>query len=47
MSTTAPERLELPIAGMTCASCANRVQKQLNTLEGVSAMRAFKGGRAG
>ena len=31
------ERLELPITGMTCASCANRVEKQLNTLEGVTA----------
>ena len=26
-----------PIAGMTCASCANRVERKLNTLEGVSA----------
>ncbi len=31
------ERLELPITGMTCASCANRVEKQLNTLDGVTA----------
>jgi P-type Cu+ transporter len=33
----APERLELPIAGMTCASCANRVEYRLNELEGVEA----------
>ncbi len=37
MSTAAPERLELPISGMTCASCASRVEKQLNGLDGVAA----------
>jgi Cu+-exporting ATPase len=31
------ERLELPIEGMTCASCAVRVEKKLNKLEGVAA----------
>ncbi len=31
------ERVELPIAGMTCASCANRVERDLNKLDGVSA----------
>ncbi len=30
-------RLDLPISGMTCASCAQRVERRLNTLEGVSA----------
>ena len=34
---TGPERLELPITGMTCASCAARVEKRLNRLEGVEA----------
>jgi len=29
--------LELPITGMTCASCANRVERSLNRLDGVSA----------
>jgi Cu+-exporting ATPase len=29
--------IELPIAGMTCASCANRVERTLNKLEGVEA----------
>ena len=29
--------LELPITGMTCASCANRIERRLNTLEGVTA----------
>lgn len=31
------QRLELPIEGMTCASCAVRVEKKLNKLEGVEA----------
>ena len=37
MSATLPERLELPIEGMTCASCATRIEKRLNKLEGVEA----------
>ena len=31
------QRLDLPIAGMTCAACAVRVEKKLNKLDGVSA----------
>jgi P-type Cu+ transporter len=31
------ERVELPITGMTCASCANRIERRLNKLEGVHA----------
>ncbi|HZO06662.1 MAG TPA: heavy metal translocating P-type ATPase [Solirubrobacterales bacterium] len=31
------ERVELPITGMTCASCANRIERKLNKLDGVSA----------
>src|SRR6478672_1770276 len=31
------ERLDLPIEGMTCASCAARIERRLNKLEGVSA----------
>ena len=31
------QRLELPIEGMTCASCAVRIEKKLNKLEGVGA----------
>ncbi len=31
------QHLELPITGMTCASCANRIERKLNTLDGVSA----------
>lgn len=29
---------ELEIGGMTCASCANRIEKKLNKLDGVSAL---------
>jgi Cu+-exporting ATPase len=32
----ATDRVELPITGMTCASCANRVERNLNQIEGVS-----------
>jgi P-type Cu+ transporter len=31
------QKLDLPIEGMTCASCAVRVEKKLNKLEGVTA----------
>ena len=31
------QHLELPITGMTCASCANRIERNLNQLDGVSA----------
>ena len=31
------ERLELPVQGMSCASCAGRVERQLNGLDGVRA----------
>ena len=41
MSTSAPPTggpdIELEIGGMTCASCANRIEKKLNKLEGVAA----------
>ncbi len=41
MSTSAPPaggpEIELAIGGMTCASCANRVEKKLNKLDGVEA----------
>ena len=35
--TAAPERLDLPIEGMTCAACAGRVERSLNGLDGVAA----------
>ncbi|MFY7064486.1 heavy metal translocating P-type ATPase [Nocardiopsis changdeensis] len=31
------ERIELAIGGMTCASCASRIEKRLNRLDGVTA----------
>ena len=33
----ATQQVELPITGMTCASCANRIERRLNTLDGVRA----------
>ncbi|WP_280458646.1 heavy metal translocating P-type ATPase [Nocardia carnea] len=38
-STARPstEQVELVIGGMTCASCANRIEKKLNKLDGVTA----------
>ncbi len=32
-----PERLRLDVEGMTCASCAARIERKLNKLEGVEA----------
>ena len=37
MSTTSTEAIELEISGMTCASCANRIERKLNKLQGVTA----------
>ena len=36
-SPTAMNSIELEIAGMTCASCAMRIEKNLNSLDGVTA----------
>ena len=36
MSATV-ERIDLPIEGMTCASCAARIERKLNKLDGVTA----------
>ncbi|WIN00328.1 heavy metal translocating P-type ATPase [Actinoplanes oblitus] len=33
----APNQIELSIGGMTCASCAARIEKKLNRMDGVSA----------
>ena len=35
--TTPARQVELAIGGMTCASCAARIEKRLNRLDGVSA----------
>jgi P-type Cu+ transporter len=37
MTAASTDHLELPIAGMTCASCANRIERKLNALDGVAA----------
>ena len=37
MATAAPERVTLALEGMTCASCASRIERKLNKLEGVEA----------
>jgi len=39
-------RLELPVEGMTCSSCAGRVEKSLNQLDGVEATVNFATERA-
>ena len=36
-SSSAPERIDLEVTGMTCAACAARIEKRLNRLEGVRA----------
>ncbi|HEX5712929.1 MAG TPA: heavy metal translocating P-type ATPase [Solirubrobacterales bacterium] len=43
---TQGERLDLPIRGMTCSSCASRVEKRLNQIEGVEATVNFATERA-
>ncbi len=37
MATTSPAPVQLEIGGMTCASCAARIEKRLNKLDGVTA----------
>jgi Cu+-exporting ATPase len=37
VSAPAGDRIELAIGGMTCASCANRIEKRLNKIDGVTA----------
>ena len=36
-STPTERSVELAISGMTCASCANRIERKLNKLDGVTA----------
>jgi len=40
------QQVELVISGMTCASCAARIEKKLNRLEGVSATVNYATGKA-
>lgn len=39
--------IELDITGMTCASCANRIERKLGKLDGVVATVNFATERAG
>jgi Cu+-exporting ATPase len=41
LSATETRRLDLPIEGMTCASCAARIERKLNKLDGVRASVNF------
>ena len=41
MSATAEQELRLDLEGMTCASCAARIEKRLNRLDGVEATVNF------
>ncbi|MEI4273330.1 heavy metal translocating P-type ATPase [Klenkia sp. LSe6-5] len=36
-ATTGPAEIRLDITGMTCASCANRIERKLNKVDGVQA----------
>lgn len=40
-SSAVQDRVELSIGGMTCASCAARIEKKLNKMDGVEATVNF------
>ena len=40
-AATGTERVSMPIEGMTCSSCANRVERRLNQIDGVEASVNF------
>ena len=40
-SPARPERVRLDLDGMTCASCAARIERKLNKLDGVEATVNF------
>jgi Cu+-exporting ATPase len=46
MSTADRQHVDLPISGMSCASCVARIEKRLNQLEGVEASVSFATERA-
>jgi Cu+-exporting ATPase len=46
MSPSAQTHVELPVTGMTCASCAVRIERQLNKLDGAMASVNYATGRA-
>ena len=41
MAEATAERLDLPVEGMTCSSCASRIERKLNKLDGVEASVNF------
>jgi len=46
-TSTSPHRSDIPVEGMTCAACANRIQRKLSRLDHVSdATVNFANGRA-
>ena len=40
-ASSAPQEMKLSVQGMTCAACAARVEKKLNTIDGVAASVNF------
>ena len=46
MTTDTTTDAELLISGMTCASCANRIERKLNKVEGVEAVVNYATGKA-
>ena len=47
MSPSGHTHVDLAVTGMTCASCATRIERRLNKLDGVSASVNYATGRAG
>ena len=39
MSVAAPERVDLPVSGMTCAACARTIERTLSHTAGVERAR--------
>ena len=46
MNTATQTHVELRVRGMTCASCAVRIERELNKLDGVSASVNYATARA-
>ncbi|MDT4973723.1 MAG: P-type Cu+ transporter [Pseudonocardiales bacterium] len=44
--TASPARVELSVDGMTCTSCATRIERKLNKLDGVTASVNYATGKA-
>ncbi len=46
MTSEPEQQIEIPIEGMTCSACANRIEKALNKIEGVKATVNFASEKA-